>query len=119
MATLGPSSNELAIIKRLVEAGTDVFRLNMSHGTYDTHGQIYERVRRVDQASNRRPTAILADLSGPKIRVGRFVDGRIPLDKGSEVTVTTRDVLGDAGLIPSQYEALAKDVDPRGSHTSR
>lgn len=60
----------------------------------------------------RRPTAVLADLSGPKIRVGRFPNGRTTLEQGREVTVTTRDVLGDQGLIPSQYEALADDVKP-------
>lgn len=112
VATLGPSSADAATIERLINAGADVFRLNMSHGTYETHRVTYDHVRDAANRTGRRPTAVLADLSGPKIRVGRFPDGRIMLEEGREITVTTRDVLGGEGLIPSQYEALADDVKP-------
>ena len=109
VATLGPSSSDEATLSRLIEAGVDVIRLNFSHGTHESHGATYARVRSVAQ-SKRQPTAILADLSGPKIRVGDFPGGRILLEKGRRVTVTTRDVPGEGALIPSRYEALARDV---------
>src|SRR5207244_2215634 len=70
-----------------------------------------ERIR-ATAAQVGQPIAVLADLCGPKIRVGRFQGGRIELADGGRVTVTTRDVPGEPGLIPSQYEALAADVRP-------
>jgi pyruvate kinase len=109
VATLGPSSSDEATLSRLIEAGVDVFRLNFSHGTHGSHGATYARVRSVAE-SRRQPTAILADLSGPKIRVGDFPGGSILLEKDQRVTVTTREVPGDRALIPSRYEALARDV---------
>src|SRR3990170_1951385 len=109
VATLGPSSSDEATLSRLIEAGVDVIRLNFSHGTHESHGATYARVRSVAQ-SKCQPTAILADLSGPKIRVGDFPGGRILLEKGQRVTVTTRDVPGEGDVIPSRYEALARDV---------
>src|SRR3989304_3241287 len=81
VATLGPSSSDETTLSRLIEAGVDVFRLNFSHGTHESHGATYARVRSVAQ-SKRQPTAILADLSGPKIRVGEFPGGRILLARG-------------------------------------
>ena len=109
VATLGPSSDNDVTIEALIDAGVDVFRLNMSHGTHDSHRAAYERVRRI-AAKRKRPTAVLVDLSGPKIRVGRFRDGKISLSLGQSVTVTTRDVAGDSKVIPSQYDGLARDV---------
>jgi len=109
VATLGPASSELTMIERLVAAGVNVFRLNMSHGDYDQHHANFQRVRQV-ASKMRAHVAVLADLSGPKIRVGRFPEGPIVLEDGSEVVVTTRDVPGRPGLIPSQYQTLAKDV---------
>jgi len=111
MATLGPASSEPAVIESLITAGVDVFRLNMSHGDHEGHRRLFERVRTcADEAEC--PITIVADLSGPKIRCGRFRDGAIDLEEGSEVIVTTREVVGEPGLIPSQYEALAQDVKP-------
>jgi pyruvate kinase len=109
VATLGPSSSDEATLGRLVEAGVDVFRMNFSHGTHESHGATYARARKAVESRN-QPTAILADLSGPKIRVGDFPGGSIALEKGRKVTVTTRDVAGERGLIPSRYDALSRDV---------
>ncbi|HSF18776.1 MAG TPA: pyruvate kinase [Vicinamibacteria bacterium] len=111
VATLGPSSTEPDVLTALVDAGVDVFRLNMSHGTHETHRVAFERVRRAADA-RQRTVGVLVDLSGPKMRVGTFEGGRISLARGGEVTVTTRDVRGRDGLIPSQYGALARDVKP-------
>jgi pyruvate kinase len=111
MATLGPSSSESWIIDRLIAAGVNVFRLNMSHGTRDTHRETYARIR---SAADRleKPVAVLVDLSGPKIRVGTFIGGSIELTEGASITITTRDVEGGPGLIPSQYKELSEDVVP-------
>jgi pyruvate kinase len=109
VATLGPSSNEEGTLARLIKAGVDVFRLNFSHGNHESHGATYARVRSAAE-SMRRPIAILADLSGPKIRVGDFPGGSILLEKGQKVTVTTRDAPGGGSLIPTHYEPFARDV---------
>ncbi|MDX1572252.1 MAG: pyruvate kinase, partial [Xanthomonadales bacterium] len=109
VATLGPASSDASVIAELIAAGANVFRLNMSHGDHASHAAAYETVRSVSEEMQ-IPVAILADLCGPKIRVGRFRDGGIDLEAGSEVTVTTRDVVGEPGLIPSQYDKLAEDV---------
>lgn len=111
VATLGPASSDTATLRLLAEAGANVFRLNMSHGDHESHRTAYARVREV-AAAMEEPIAVMADLCGPKIRVGRFAKGEIDLADGEVVTVTTRDVEGRPGLIPSQYEALAEDVTP-------
>ncbi|MFB3101161.1 MAG: pyruvate kinase, partial [Gammaproteobacteria bacterium] len=111
IATLGPASDSAKVIKKLIEAGANVFRLNMSHGEHASHANTYKLVRSIADELG-KPIAILADLCGPKIRTGRFKDGQITLVDGESVTVTTRDVEGEPGLIPSQYEALADDVNP-------
>jgi pyruvate kinase len=111
VATLGPASNQESMISDLIDAGVCVFRLNMSHGTHEDHAQNYGRIRTAAERSG-KSVAVLADLCGPKIRVGRFEGGRIELVDGETITVTTRDVLGRSGLVPSQYEALAADVVP-------
>ncbi len=109
LATLGPASSDPAMIRRLILAGANVIRLNMSHGDQASHAQCYHHVRAI-AADLTVPLAIVADLCGPKIRVGKFPDGEIALVNGSEVVVTTRDVLGGPKLIPSLYPDLANDV---------
>ena len=111
VATLGPASSDTDTITRLIQAGVSVFRLNMSHGEHAGHRETFQLVRRLAAEADRH-IAILADLAGPKIRVGRFAGGSIVLELGNKVTVTTRDVPGEAGLIPSQYENLADDLSP-------
>ncbi len=109
VATVGPASGSPAVLRELIEAGVDVFRVNMSHGTHAAHGAAISAIR--DAADELgRATAILADLCGPKIRTGRFRDGSVELTAGDAVTITTADVEGDARLIPSQYADLPRDV---------
>lgn len=81
VATLGPASSDEAIIRQLFEAGADVFRLNMSHGSHDDHRATHAAIRRIETATG-RPIAILADLQGPKLRVGVFADGAVELEDG-------------------------------------
>ena len=109
VATLGPASSEPGTIARLIDAGVDVFRLNMSHGDHAFHRAASEGVRK---AAAGRPVAVLADLAGPKIRTGRFEGGAIELADGETVSVTTRDVTGGPGLIATNYRALPGDVRP-------
>jgi pyruvate kinase len=111
VATLGPSSSSPEIIRALCLAGVDVFRLNMSHGDHEFHTTAYQYIREISRKLD-VPVGILADLCGPKIRTGKFKDGEILLTSGTEVTVTTRDVEGTPGLIPSLYPSLAADVKP-------
>src|SRR5689334_21581281 len=91
--TLGAASESEEVLEGVVHAGMDVARLNFSHGTPDEHRR---RVRRLRAISHRlsRPVAILQDIQGPKLRLGRFEGGQLLLKEGQEVTVTTRDVLG-------------------------
>jgi len=111
VATLGPSTKEPAMIRKLIQTGVNVFRLNMSHGDHDFHRTTYNHIRTIADEL-KLPIAVLADLCGPKIRTGNFRDGQIELINNSKITVTTRDVIGEPGLVPSQYSALAEDVKP-------
>lgn len=111
VATVGPASRDPATLEALVRTGVNVFRLNMSHGSADDHRTAFERIRAASENAG-QPVAVLADLCGPKIRVGRFAGGRIDLAEGQAITVTTRDVQGSPGLIPSQYHELSHDVRP-------
>src|SRR5690349_20383889 len=111
VATVGPACREPEVLESLITAGVDVFRLSLSHGDREDHGQDLVEIRRLTELQG-VPIAIMADLGGPKIRVGRFPGGQIELIAGLPVTVTTRNVTGNPGLIPSQYPELCKDVRP-------
>jgi pyruvate kinase len=110
VATVGPASADRGVLTALIAAGVNVFRLNMSHGSHEEHRRVYESIREM-AASSGDQIGIIADLSGPKIRVGLFEGGSAVVATGSRVTVTTREVIGDASLIPSQYDRLHEDVE--------
>ncbi|NBR04538.1 MAG: pyruvate kinase [Planctomycetes bacterium] len=114
VATLGPSSSNEQVIKMLMLEGARIFRLNFSHGQQHDHLANIEIIRRVSQSIGFEST-IVADLCGPKIRVGSFVDGKIQIKKGDIVTLDTNPCLGSANLIHSQYPQLAQEV----SHGTR
>lgn len=109
IATLGPASSDPDNIRALIKAGVNLFRQNMSHGDHTYHQQVYAQIRQIAQEED-QTIGILADLCGPKIRTGKFKNGFIELKNNSTVIITTRAVEGEAGLIPSQYTALANDV---------
>src|SRR5690349_4357158 len=97
VCTLGPAVNTPEQIRALVEAGMDVARLNLSHGSYADHEKVYRMVREAsDQVG--RSVAVLVDLQGPKIRLGNFADGPVDLVEGAQFTITTEDVLGTKDL---------------------
>ncbi len=109
IATLGPASDKPEVIYNLIKAGVNVFRLNMSHGEHESHRKLYQLIRESAEKLHQHIT-VFADLCGPKIRTGRFKNGSIILNKGEQVVVTTRDILGEDKLIPCQYAGLADDV---------
>lgn len=110
VCTLGPSSSSPEVIDALVAAGMDCARLNFSHGDHEQHREMAKKVRHA-AAKARRPLAILADLCGPKMRVGRFPDGPIELVEGTQFTLTNQqDVRGDTERVSVSYEPLPRDV---------
>ena len=94
VATLGPSSSSPEALGDLIAAGVDVVRLNFSHGTPDDHRARAKLVRELAQ-QHRRPIGILVDLQGPKIRVGKFADGKITLTKGADFILDAACKLGN------------------------
>ena len=82
LATLGPSSSDASRIRELYDAGVDVFRLNFSHGSQDEHRERYVAIRELERRVE-RPIGIVADLQGPKLRVGAFEGGRVDLEDGA------------------------------------
>ncbi|MCD7110500.1 pyruvate kinase [Rhizobium sp. DKSPLA3] len=94
LATLGPASNEEAMIQKLHEAGADLFRINMSHASHDMMRTLIARIRSVEARCG-RPIGILADLQGPKLRVGKFIDGKVDLVPGQTFTLDDNEALGD------------------------
>ncbi|CDN49222.1 pyruvate kinase [Neorhizobium galegae] len=94
LATLGPASSEEEMIQKLHEAGADLFRINMSHASHDLMRTLIKRIRSVEERSG-RPIGILADLQGPKLRVGKFAAGKVTLTPGQTFTLDSRDEPGD------------------------
>jgi pyruvate kinase len=112
VATLGPASDSAEVIRRLIEAGLDVARVNFSHGTYEQHAARIARVRAQAEAVG-KPVAILQDLRGPKIRTGQLVEGRpVILEEGATFTITTTPIAGTAERVSTDYQALPNDVQP-------
>ncbi len=109
IATLGPASCTPAVIERLIAAGVDVARLNFSHGTHEDHRASADMVRAASERAG-RPVAILLDLQGPKIRVGKLRGGKMILKDGDEVSLTVSTAHGNGGRIPCTYEGLPGDV---------
>jgi pyruvate kinase len=111
VATLGPASSEPAILERMIRAGVDVVRLNFSHGTAADHEARARLVKELS-AKTGRTVAILCDLQGPQIRVGKFKDGRITLEKGQRFVLDAGVDMGDAGRAGLDYKELPRDVEP-------
>ncbi len=109
IATLGPSSNTDKKIKSLIKAGVNIFRLNMSHGDHEEHKKSVCLIRKISKEMGEQ-VGILMDLCGPKIRVGKFINGQITLKSNAEIIISCTDKIGDEGLIISQYKDLYKDV---------
>jgi pyruvate kinase len=111
IASLGPASAAPETVRALVDAGADAVRFNLSHGTHEWHRDGYEHVRAAAAAAG-RAVGVMADLAGPKIRLGVFPGGPVTLVAGAEFTISTEPVPGDARGASTTYEGLARDVRP-------
>jgi pyruvate kinase len=112
IATVGPASDSESVLDALIAAGTDIFRLNFSHGTHDSQAATFARVRAASQRAGCE-VAVLQDLGGPKIRTGRLGGGRsITLVPGETVLIVTGDGVGGPGRLYTTFDGLAKSVRP-------
>ncbi|WP_417243919.1 pyruvate kinase [Celeribacter sp.] len=111
VATLGPASNDYKMIRALAEAGADVFRLNMSHGDHDEIRVRHEIIRKVETDLG-RPIAILADLQGPKLRVGKFSSGAHDLEEGDKIRLDLDPALGDSNRVQLPHPEIFAALKP-------
>ncbi|MBO0655118.1 pyruvate kinase [Streptomyces triculaminicus] len=109
VCTLGPAVDSYDQLKTLIEAGMNVARFNMSHGTHAEHEERYNRLRKAVEETG-RAVGVLADLQGPKIRLETFADGPVELVRGDEFTITIEDVPGDRTICGTTYKGLPGDV---------
>ena len=110
LATLGPASNTPEMIRRLAEAGADAFRINMSHGTHADHLRAIETIRALEKELE-RPTTILADLQGPKLRVGKFAEGGVELARGQLFSFDRDETPGDATRVNLPHREIFHGVE--------
>jgi pyruvate kinase len=111
VVTLGPASSKPEVLRRMLAAGVDVVRLNFSHGVAADHVERARLVREVARAQGRE-VAIMADLQGPKIRIGRFAEGKVELVPGARFVLDADCELGDATRVGLDYRELVNDVGP-------
>ena len=111
VATLGPASSPEDVLRTLIHEGLNVARINFSHGSHDVHGATIDTVRRLDEELGTY-TSVLADLQGPKLRVGDIEGGEMPLVEGETLVVRVGKEMGRDGVVYTDYEAFAADVQP-------
>ncbi len=111
VATIGPATQSEEALEKALMSGMNVARLNFSHGSHEDHLKVIQRLRSLSQKL-RAPIALLQDLQGPKVRVGKFEGGSITIEKDQIVTVTIDSVLGKPGLIPSDFKELMLACKP-------
>jgi pyruvate kinase len=111
VCTIGPASESPEVMMRMIEAGMNVARLNFSHGDFAAHRRVIENLRAASEASGQR-IALMADLSGPKMRVGRISPEPIELRQGNTYVLTTDDVPGDGSRVSVSFAGLPKSVRP-------
>jgi pyruvate kinase len=111
VATIGPASSSREVLKAMVQAGLDVARLNFSHGAHEIHEEVVQNIRSID-AELGTNTAILADLQGPKLRVGEMENNGVDLTVGALVKITTEKQMGTSEVIYTNYKEFPADVKP-------
>lgn len=111
VATLGPATSSYEALRAVIEAGVNVARMNLSHGSYEVHNEVYANVRKAAE-DLKAPVAVLVDLQGPKIRLAKFEDGPHELAVGDIFTITTEDVPGTKDLVGTTFKGLPQDVSP-------
>lgn len=110
LATLGPASNTPDMVRHLAQAGADAFRVNMSHGTHDDHRKLIEIIRGIEKELD-RPTTILADLQGPKLRVGRFAKNKAELAAGQSFVLDSDPAPGDSTRVQLPHREIFDAVE--------
>jgi pyruvate kinase len=111
VCTIGPASESREVIARMLLAGMNVARLNFSHGDFDGHKRVIETLRAASRSTGRR-VAVMADLSGPKMRIGKLREEPVELKAGETLTLTTKEILGDASRVSVSFSGLPKAVKP-------
>jgi len=111
VCTVGPASSSAVVLERMIRAGMNVARLNFSHGNFEEHKTKIEVIRNAAQSVGRR-VAIMADLPGPKIRIGEFAEEPVELEAGEPFTLTTEDIVGDQRRVSVSFEPLPNVVQP-------
>src|SRR5512147_1355800 len=111
VATIGPASDSPEMLERLIRAGLNVARLNFSHGDFTGHAERISRIRAAERATGRR-VAIMADLPGPKMRIGRIEPDPIQLCPGESFTLTSEEIVGGPQRVSMSFERLPKVVKP-------
>lgn len=111
VCTIGPGSQDEIIMQKLVEAGMDIARMNMSHGSYDFHRTTIDNVRKVSKITGKF-IGILLDLQGPKIRTGKQNKETIELKKGADLKLTTEDIIGNWEMLSINYKPLPEEAKP-------
>lgn len=109
IATVGPASNSKEMLRELIKAGVDIFRLNFSHGTHEDHATVIKYVRELNEEMD-TCICLLQDLQGPKIRVGEVEKG-VKIVKGGTLTITNQEMMGTAEKVSTVYQGLCKDVE--------
>ncbi|WP_431221370.1 pyruvate kinase [Leifsonia xyli] len=111
VATLGPATSSYDNIRAIIDAGVDVARMNLSHGSYEVHEGVYANVRKAADDAG-KPVAVLVDLQGPKIRLGKFEAGPYELAEGDIFKITTEDIIGTKEISSTTFKGLPHDVKP-------
>ncbi len=111
ICTIGPASESPAVMKDMMEAGMNAARLNFSHGEFSTHKKVIDNLRATAEALGRQIT-IMADLSGPKMRIGKIAPEPVELKPGDRFVLTTEEIVGDAGRVSVSFGGLPKSVQP-------
>ncbi|MGB2697123.1 MAG: pyruvate kinase, partial [Candidatus Zixiibacteriota bacterium] len=112
VCTIGPSSSSPETLKALIQAGMNIARLNFSHGSREDHAQVISNLRTISKELEIR-VPVIQDLSGPKMRIGKFAKGKIELIPHSEFILTTQDVIGDQNKVSINFPELIKSLKPK------
>lgn len=110
VCTLGPATEDKAILKEMIQSGMDVARLNFSHGSHSQHRDMINKVKEIRKELG-RPVALLLDTKGPEIRIKTFAGGRVFLREGSTFVLTTRETEGSESIVSVTYKGLPRDVE--------
>ncbi|MCH1473729.1 MAG: pyruvate kinase, partial [Bacteroidia bacterium] len=109
IATMGPSTADVEALKQIIIAGVDVCRINFSHGEWDAHLSMINKIRQVNEELGTH-VAILADLQGPKLRIGKVDENKMFLEDGATMLLTNEDTISKGNKIHVKYPTLAQDV---------